>query len=89
MSLMGLGRVKTSGPRLREAGIPIVGGTFPGLSPGKARGWLGAQGGTLIAAISGWIPMIFMTRVRLYANTCRAISVATFGSRLVRKCVAS
>jgi len=41
-----------------------------------------------IAAMSGWTPMMFMTRVRLYASTCRAISVATFGRRFIRKCVA-
>src|SRR3984893_14140308 len=42
----------------------------------------------LIAARSGWTPMMFMTRVRLYASTCMAISVATFGRRFIRKCVA-
>jgi hypothetical protein len=41
-----------------------------------------------IAAISGLIPTMFMTRVRLYARTERAISAATFGRVLVRKCVA-
>jgi hypothetical protein len=41
-----------------------------------------------IAAISGLIPMMFITRVRLQARTERAISAATFGSVLVRKCVA-
>src|ERR1700758_5671301 len=41
-----------------------------------------------IAAISGLIPTMFMTRVRLYAGTERAISAATFGRVLVRKCVA-
>jgi hypothetical protein len=67
MSAQGLGRVKTSAPKaLREAGIPIVGGTFPGLSPrNRPGGSFGPQGGTLIAAISGWILMMFMTRVRL------------------------
>jgi hypothetical protein len=67
MSAPGLGRVKTSAPKaLREAGIPIVGGTFPGLSPrNRPGGSFGPQGGTLIAAISGWILMMFMTRVRL------------------------
>src|SRR6202007_2131632 len=40
------------------------------------------------AAISGLIPTMFMTRVRLYARTERAISAATFGRVLVRKCVA-
>src|SRR5246127_4027486 len=39
-----------------------------------------------IAAISGLIPTMFMTRVRLYARTERAISAATFGRVLVRKC---
>jgi hypothetical protein len=38
------------------------------------------------ASISGLVPTI--TRVRLYARTERAISVATVGSVLVRKCVA-
>src|ERR1700738_3983601 len=42
----------------------------------------------LIAARSGWTPMMFMTRVRLYASTCMAIPVATFGGRFIRKCVA-
>ncbi len=41
-----------------------------------------------LAAISGLIPMMFMTRVRLSARTERAISAPTFGSVLVRKCVA-
>lgn len=36
----------------------------------------------LIAAISCLVPTIFMTRVRLWASTCRAISLATRGSRL-------
>jgi len=31
----------------------------------QARGMAWAQGGTLMAAISGWIPRMFMTRVRL------------------------
>jgi hypothetical protein len=30
-----------------------------------------------IAAMSGTMPMMFMIRVRLYARTCKAISVAT------------
>jgi hypothetical protein len=38
------------------------------------------------ASISGLVPTI--TRVRLYARTERAISAATVGSVLVRKCVA-
>jgi hypothetical protein len=29
----------------------------------------------LIAAMSDWVPTMFMTRVRLQAKTCRAISV--------------
>src|SRR5882757_5956920 len=41
-----------------------------------------------IAARSGLIPTMFITRVRLYASTCSAISVATFGSVFIRKCVA-
>ena len=45
---------------------PKVDGAFPQPVPvEQAKGWLGPQGGTLIAAISGWIPMMFMTRVRL------------------------
>src|SRR6266498_2502864 len=34
------------------------------------------------------MPIMFITRVRLYASTCNAISVATFGRRFIRKCVA-
>lgn len=34
----------------------------------------------LIAARTGRMPIIFMTRVRLYASTCSAISLATRGS---------
>jgi hypothetical protein len=38
MTAWGLGRVKTSAPKaLREAGILLVGGIFPGLSPGTGR----------------------------------------------------
>ena len=36
-----------------------------------------ASGYALIALISGVIPMMFMTRFKLYASTCRAISVPT------------
>ena len=41
----------------------------------------------MIAAMIG-IPTIFMTRVRLYASTCSAISLATCGIVFIRKCVA-
>src|SRR5260370_1977842 len=41
-----------------------------------------------IAAMSGCTPTMIMTRVRLEASTCSAISVATFGSRLLRRGVA-
>lgn len=40
-----------------------------------------------IAAISGLIPNIAMARFRLYASTCKLISVRTCGSVLVRKWV--
>src|SRR5579864_9602227 len=44
-STLGLGRVKTSAPKaLREAGIPIVAGNFPGLSPEQARGMVWPSG---------------------------------------------
>jgi hypothetical protein len=49
--------------RAHKARIPIVDGPFPAFPPEQARGWLGPQGGTLIAATSGWIPMMFMTLV--------------------------
>lgn len=39
----------------------------------------------LISAISVAAPRILITRRRLYANTCRLISVRTLGSVLVRK----
>jgi hypothetical protein len=35
----------------------------------------------LRAAISGWMPRVFSTRVRLSASTCSAISPLTLGSR--------
>src|SRR5882757_3625842 len=41
-----------------------------------------------IAARSGLIPTMFIRRVRLYESACSAISVATFGSVFIRKCVA-
>jgi len=41
-----------------------------------------------MAAISGFTPRMFTTRVKLYARTASAISVATFGMVRVRKCVA-
>jgi len=41
-----------------------------------------------IGVISGLTPTRFMTRVRFYARTDRAISAATFGSVFVRRCVA-
>ena len=40
-----------------------------------------------IAAISGLVPTMFLTRVRLLARTESAISAATFGA-IVTKCVA-
>jgi hypothetical protein len=63
MSGPGLSRAKNL--RAWGAGIPIVDGTFPGLPPEQARGMVWPQGGTLIAAISGWILTVFMTHVRL------------------------
>src|ERR1022692_425133 len=42
----------------------------------------------LIAAMSGAIPRICIARFRLYARTCKLISVLTRGNVLVRKCVA-
>jgi hypothetical protein len=42
----------------------------------------------LIAAMSGPGPMMFMTRVRLYASTCSAISALTRFSVFIRKWVA-
>src|SRR5712672_2399973 len=42
----------------------------------------------LIAASNALVPTIFMTRVRLQACTLSAISLATFGSVFIRKCVA-
>lgn len=40
-----------------------------------------------IASINGAIPMIRITRFRLYASACRLISVPTCSSVRVRKCV--
>ena len=34
------------------------------------------------------VPMIFITRFKLYARTCKLISADTFGKVLQRKCVA-
>ena len=39
------------------------------------------------ASIKGPVPMIFITRFRLYARTCRLISALTLGSRRHKKCV--
>ena len=41
----------------------------------------------LIAAIKGTMPMMAMTRLRLYARTCNAISVRTFFSVFIWKWV--
>jgi hypothetical protein len=43
---------------------------------------------SLIAAMRGAIPRICIARLRLYASTCKLISVLTRGKVLVRKCVA-
>ena len=40
-----------------------------------------------IASISGTTPMIRITRFKLYASTCKLISVLTCSSVRVRKCV--
>jgi hypothetical protein len=40
-----------------------------------------------IAWISAVVPKIFIALFKLYANTCRLISVRTRGNVLVRKCV--
>src|SRR6266850_997769 len=42
----------------------------------------------LIAAMSGAVPKICIARFKLYASTCKLISVLTRGNVLVRKCVA-
>jgi hypothetical protein len=39
----------------------------------------------VIALISGFTPKICIIRLRLYANTCKLISVLTLGNVLVRK----
>ena len=52
MSVLGLGCVKTLG---EGCALGTYGGTFPARLVGYA----------LIAAISGWMPMMFITRVRL------------------------
>jgi hypothetical protein len=61
-----------------KAALRDVGRGSPGASRSQAT----------MAAISGLILTMFMTRVRLWARTEGAISAATFGSALVRKCVA-
>lgn len=42
---------------------------------------------SLMALIVFENPSIAITRLRLYANTCKLISVLTFANRRVRKCV--
>ena len=51
--------------------------------PGGSEGDVHAR----IDATSGATPKICMTRFRLYASTCRLISVLTRGNVLVKKCV--
>lgn len=65
-------------------GSPI-GGTFRARSCRPAdNASKGPQ--ALIASIKVPVPSILITRLRLYARTCRLISVLTFFSVLVRKC---
>jgi hypothetical protein len=45
---------------------------------------MSAATNALIAAISGLAPMMFMTRLILYASTCNGISAATNGSVFIR-----
>src|ERR1700730_18102771 len=47
-----------------------------------------SDGHARIDATRGATPKIFITRFRLYASTCKLISVLTRGNVLVRKCVA-
>ncbi len=42
----------------------------------------------VMAAIRGFAPTIRSIRLKLYANTCRLISVLTFGNVFIKKCVA-
>jgi hypothetical protein len=55
--------------------------TFPG-EVGEKSGAVRSQ--AAIAAISGSVPTMFMTRVRLLARTESAISAATFGQEVRR-----
>jgi hypothetical protein len=79
------------GPRIKSSSelIDSYSLSYALLRPKAAQeGRNGPQPPTIfIAVMILGIPRIAMTRLRLYASTCRLISVLTFSSRLVRKCV--
>ena len=88
-SAMGRGRVKTEIPS--ERNLCTYGFAAPFALAGRTCRSVSQQDRAcypVMAALRGFTPMMRMVRFRLYASTCKLISVLTFGNVFIRKCVA-